>query len=638
MRRPVLAVLALALALPAGARADAVAGRVIVGFAAGVSRERQDALLDKVGARVVTRLGAIRAAAVAPRGDGRLSALREALERDGRVRYVEPDFYLHASKTPNDPDYAKQYALAASGDGSAGVPAAWDRATSCAPVAVLDSGVQYGHPDLADNVWHNPDEVKGNGKDDDKNGYVDDYYGVDLVDGSGSASDENGHGTHVSGIIGGRGNNATGIAGLCWSVHIVAVKFLNARGKGSTSDAIDGIRYAVRRGVKVINGSFGSSAKSEALEDAVDYAKDKGVLLVFAAGNDGDDVERDPIYPASYPDGNILAVASITSRGELADYSNFGATSVDLGAPGDAIWSTYPTSSYKKLSGTSMASPLVAATAALLRKRDTSLTYGQLRTAIRTTVEKTSALSGKTVTGGKLDVEAALASIAPARAAAVGCGALEGRVVRETAALRIVAQRFRRVRGDERVVGVRLRGCARPDGRVRTLGFTVDHTDGGDLVQSRTTLFRKPRGEWILRFTSVGNESHNEAEGEVLDVRTGHHHGFSLQTYDAYGSEPTPPLCDSLEPLATRLDATGLLAAVFEGDDGDRTVRTVEAFTPDGTRKALDQQDETALDPASLRLRGGVVSWTAGGEPRGAGPIGPATPDYAEGLSAPECP
>ena len=394
----------LLVCAPAAQAADAVSGRYIVGFERGADRSE---ILQRVGARVVRRLGSIRAAAVVPRDDAALRALR----RHESVRYVEPDWFLDASKTPNDPDYSQQYALGTRSMAAAGAPAAWDHATSCASIAVLDSGVQYGHPDLKDNIWHNADEVKSNGKDDDKNGYVDDYYGVDLVDGSGSASDDDGHGTHVAGIIGGRGNNATGVSGLCWSVKIVAIKFLNSRGRGSTSGAIEGIEYAIKRGIKVLNGSFGSDAKSSALSDAVDKAREKGLLLVFAAGNDGANVQSAPIYPASYTDDNILAVASITSSGALASYSNFGTKSVDLGAPGDKIYSTYPSSAYKSLSGTSMASPLVAATAALLRKRDTSLTYKELRAANKGHPKANAKLSGKVATGGQLDIAAALDAV-----------------------------------------------------------------------------------------------------------------------------------------------------------------------------------------------------------------------------------
>ncbi len=163
------------------------------------------------------------------------------------------------------------------------------------------------------------------------------------------------------------GNNAIGISGVCWTGSVMAVKFMNFRGKGSTSDACDAIRYAVRQGAKVINASFGSSSKSNALQDAVEYAQDKGVLLVVAAGNDGEDIDKHPVYPASFGNANILTVAASTSADKLASFSNYGDEAVDVAAAGEDIVSTYLGNRYATLSGTSMAAPLVAGMAGLLR-------------------------------------------------------------------------------------------------------------------------------------------------------------------------------------------------------------------------------------------------------------------------------
>ena len=186
---------------------------------------------------------------------------------------------------------------------------------------------------------------------------------------------------------------------------------MNSKGKGSTSDAIDGIDYAVKNGLKIINCSFGSSSKSSALHDAVDYAQDKNVLLVVAAGNDGDNIEKEPLYPASYTDSNILAVAASTSTDTLASFSNYGSTSVDVAAPGDDIYSTYLGGGYKVLSGTSMAAPYAAGVAALLRKQESDATYGQLRKAIREKVDKPPALKDKVVYDGRLNAQKALNAI-----------------------------------------------------------------------------------------------------------------------------------------------------------------------------------------------------------------------------------
>ena len=190
-------------------------------------------------------------------------------------------------------------------------------------MAILDTGIDTDHPDLKSNVYKSEDKPN-NGKDDDKNGYVDDTYGYNAIKGKGSGEDDNGHGTHVSGIVGGRGNNDVGVSGTCWSTKLLAVKFMNANGKGSTSDAIAGIDYAVKQGFKIINCSFGSSSKSSCLHDAVDYAQDHNTLLVVAAGNDCENIDKHPLYPASYGDSNILAVAATTSTDTLASFSNFG--------------------------------------------------------------------------------------------------------------------------------------------------------------------------------------------------------------------------------------------------------------------------------------------------------------------------
>ena len=397
---------------PTGASADAVPGQLLVGFHGGLSSSAQQAVIEHAGGRLMRHLSHIRGTVVRVHAKGlALSALRKRLQAAHEVRYAEPDYYLHPSLAPNDPDYAQQYALAATGAGAVGAPVAWNTRTGCAKVAVLDTGTQYNHPDLTGNVWHNSHETAGNNVDDDHNGYVDDYYGVNLVKGRDSGVDDEGHGTHVSGIIAGHGDNATGVSGLCWTGSIVPVKFMNSQGKGSSSAAATGLDYAIKSGAKIVNGSFGSSSKSTALEDEVDYAESKGVLLVFAAGNNSTDNDSAPEYPAAFTNGNIIAVAAVTSTGALASFSNYGAKSVDVGAPGDNILSTYLNSAYKVLSGTSMASPIVAAAAAMLRSRDSSLTYSQIRSTLLSHTQPAPALQGKVVHPGVVNIGAALSSV-----------------------------------------------------------------------------------------------------------------------------------------------------------------------------------------------------------------------------------
>jgi subtilisin family serine protease len=401
----------------AGAPANAVAGgssgALIVGFTTSLSHDGRENAVRNAGGTVDRDLRAIRALSVRPRRGVALAALRRALERASGVRYVEPDFELVASAEPDDPLYAAQYAFSQPSDHDIDAPEGWDVTRSCSKVAVIDSGTDVDHPDLAANLWKNTEEKKNNGKDDDKNGYVDDYYGVDLDDGRGSGVDENGHGTHVAGIIGAVGDNGFGVAGICWKASVMSVRFMDARGRGSTSAAVEGIEYAIREGARILNCSFGSSSKSEALQDAVQYAKSKGALLVVAAGNDGEDIDREPTYPASFGDGNIVSVAASTADDGLATFSNFGDDDVDLAAPGEGILSTYPNDSYRSLDGTSMAAPYVAGAAGLLKKRNPDATYEEIRAALRKKVDKPPALNGKVVYDGRLNVTRALAAIEP---------------------------------------------------------------------------------------------------------------------------------------------------------------------------------------------------------------------------------
>jgi thermitase len=410
-----LALIAIA-ACPAAASAaaPAVSGQILVGFKSGVSKQRQNQILSAAQGRLARRFEAVRGgrlALVRPRSGKATDGLRKRLQANPDVAYAEPDFLLNASVTPNDPFYPLQWAVNDTpGDHDIDAPEAWNTRTSCTKIAVLDTGVDTDHPDLVGNIYKSPD-IPNNNKDDDDNGYVDDTYGWNVITGKGSGEDDNGHGTHVSGIIGGRGNNGTGVAGICWSATIVPVKFMNSQGKGSTSDAIDGMEYAAKKGAKIINASFGCPSSSESLHDAVDYVQDKGVLLVVAAGNDSEDIDTHPEYPASYTDSNILAVAASTDEDTLASFSKYGDTAVDVAAPGDDIYSTYLGGGYKYLSGTSMASPYAAGLAAMLKKQESDATYSNLRYAVRHMVDLPPAFKNKVAYDGRINAEKALAAI-----------------------------------------------------------------------------------------------------------------------------------------------------------------------------------------------------------------------------------
>jgi thermitase len=412
----------IAVALPVLAASTATAapaapGRLLVGFEKGVSKERQERILSAVEGRISQRFGGIRGGRlvlVRPRSGRETRQLLRRLRNAEGVAYAEPDFTLEASqssKTPDDPFYAADYGLVDQPDDhDVDAPEAWGMRTGCGKVAILDTGIDTDHPDLQGNL-HKSSDKPNNNKDDDKNGYVDDTYGYNVINGKGSGEDDEGHGTHVAGIVAAHGNNSEGISGICWSANLLAVKFMNSRGTGSTSNAIAGIKYAVKQGAKVINCSFGSGSKSSALHDAVDYAQDHKTLLVVAAGNDGESIDKKPSYPASYDDKNILAVAASTSDDTLASFSNFGSTDVDVAAPGDSILSTYVGGGYKTLSGTSMASPLAAGLASMLRKRASNATPGDLRKAIRKKVDKPPAFKNKVSGDGRMNARKAMNSI-----------------------------------------------------------------------------------------------------------------------------------------------------------------------------------------------------------------------------------
>jgi hypothetical protein len=288
---------------------------------------------------------------------------------------------------------------------------AWDVRTSAADiiVAVIDSGVQWSHPDLDDNIWSNSDEIAGNGVDDDNNGYVDDVRGWDFYGNDSNPDDAEGHGTHCAGTVGAEGNNGIGVAGVAWDVQIMPLRFIGPFG-GSTSDAIAAVNYAVANGAKISNNSWGGGGFSTALRDAIANAGANGHLFVAAAGNDGVNTDSSAHYPSSYSNDNIISVAATDNRDNLAGFSNYGISTVDLGAPGVDIASTYNGSGYVWNSGTSMAAPHVSGAAAVLWAENPSWTYEQVRDRLYATVRATGAMSGITATGGVLNLQAALGS------------------------------------------------------------------------------------------------------------------------------------------------------------------------------------------------------------------------------------
>ncbi len=443
------------------------------GAAGGAERLRQaaaagGAAVEDAGAAGLFRLRG---------GAADLVRLQATLAAQPFVQYAAPDQTASVALMPTDTSLGSLWGLT----GTYGVqaPSAWDRTTgsSSVTVAVIDTGVDYNHPDLYKNIWVNQKEIpasrlanltdvdgdglitfwdlndpvnQGPGKITDLNGdgridagdvlapmgktggadnggggwadgvaedgdtaHVDDLVGWNFVNNTNNPMDDNNHGTHVSGTIGAIGNNGLGVAGVNWKTQIMAVKFLGANGSGSTSAAGVGLRYAVDHGARVSNNSYGGGGSDTTLYNAIAYANTRGHLFVAAAGNSGQNIDAAPSYPASYDLPNLVSVAAIDSNGGLASFSNYGTRGVDLGAPGVGIVSTVRNGGYASFNGTSMATPHVAGVAALVLGRHLNWTVAQLKNQLLGTATPLAALAGRTVTGGRLNAAAALGQTPP---------------------------------------------------------------------------------------------------------------------------------------------------------------------------------------------------------------------------------
>ncbi len=340
-----------------------------------------------------------------------------ALSGEGAAAYAEPDYIVRAIGTvPNDPRFAELYGLHNTGQ-TGGTPdadidavEAWDvsRGSSAVRVGVIDTGIEYTHEDLAANIWVNPFEIAGNGLDDDSNGFIDDVRGWDFINDDNNPIDDHFHGTHVAGTIGAVGNNGKGVAGVCWTVTLVPLKFLGSGGSGTISDAVDATYYATRLGCHLTSNSWGGGGYSQAMADALADADLNGVLFVAAAGNSSSNNDLSPHYPSSYGNPNVIAVAALDHNDLMATFSSYGATSVDLGAPGVNTLSCNLNNSYRLASGTSMATPHVSGVCALLKAVSPSLTHAGLKARLLATVDPLPALSGKCVSGGRVNALRAL--------------------------------------------------------------------------------------------------------------------------------------------------------------------------------------------------------------------------------------
>jgi len=403
-----------------------VPGQLIVRFAAGTPPAAAAALNAKIGAStvksfstLVPHLQLVRLPAAVS-----VSAAQGMYAQQVGVRYAQPNWVSHIdeanpasiTKTPNDPQYGSQW-----GWPKIEAPAAWGHSTGSHKVVVtdIDTGMDYNHEDLAANAWHNTAECNGKkGVDDDKNGYVDDCYGIDTINGDTDPMDDNSHGTHTAGTIGAVGDNGVGVTGMNWDVQVMPCKSHNSGGSGSVASIIECYQYVkmekVKYGYDIIatNNSYGSCPEAcddnPATYDAIKALVKPGVVMAFAAGNASRDNDLRPNYPSNYDLPNIIAVAATDSNDGLAGFSQYGLRSVDVGAPGVSILSTFPNDTYGSISGTSMATPHVAGLVALLHASDTQLHWWAIRNLVIAGGDKVSSLDGKTVSGRRINANGSM--------------------------------------------------------------------------------------------------------------------------------------------------------------------------------------------------------------------------------------
>ncbi len=335
----------------------------------------------------------------------------------GFIRYVEPDYVVRSQQTtPNDSQFSLLWGLNNVSTPAADIsaPQIWDMTTGDSQLIIggIDSGIDYNHPDLASNIWHNTAETI-NGLDDDGNGYVDDVTGWNFVSNNNAPMDDHGHGTHTAGTIGAVGNNGIGVVGVNWHCKLMPLKFLDNTGSGVISDATEALHYVAdlrRRGVniRITNNSWGGGGTSAIFQEALAEDSSLGILFMAAAGNDTNNNDITPSYPASYDDSNLLAIAATDSQDNRAVFSNYGSNTVHLAAPGVNTYSTLYGSRYGYMSGTSMATPHVAGVAALLWSLWPTARAADIRDAILKGVDVIPSLTGKTVTGGRLNARGAV--------------------------------------------------------------------------------------------------------------------------------------------------------------------------------------------------------------------------------------
>ena len=406
-------------AAPGKARSDAPSrgGELLVRFGADVTERAREEIASAKGAR---RKGKLRGGSqlekleLPPGLDA--AAAAEQLRGEPGVEFAEPNFLVtRAQVTPNDVRFGEQWALQNTGQAGGapgsdiGASHAWGTTTGSrsSVVAVIDSGIDFTHPDLQNNQWSNAKE-KENGKDDDHNGFADDLQGWDWVADSGAVRDENGHGTSVAGVIAAQGDNGEGTSGVMWRASLMSLRVLDAGGTGDVAAAVEAIDYAAAMGAQVINCSWGTDAESLALMDAIERAGRRGVVVVASAGNGIRDLDTRPYYPASFDLPNLISVASSDQFDNLAPFSNWGATRVTVAAPGTDILTTKAGGEYRLVSGTSFSAPLVSGVAGLLKTERPRFSAGAIKQAVVDGSRRAVTLAGRVAVGGVVSASGAL--------------------------------------------------------------------------------------------------------------------------------------------------------------------------------------------------------------------------------------
>lgn len=511
-----------------------------------------------------------------------------ALRRDPRVELAELDPLVSVGEVPNDPRYGDLWGMQ-----TIRAPQAWELETGSAQVivAVIDTGVDYTHPDLSANMWTNADEVPGNGVDDDGNGFVDDFYGYDFANRDPDPKDDHLHGTHCAGTVGAVGDNAEGVVGVCWNVRIMALKFLGSGGSGRTSDAIKCIQYAVANGADVLSNSWGGGEGSRALQEAIQAARQAGVLFVAAAGNSGDTRRH---YPGSYPES--FTVSASDRNDGLATFSTHG-EAVDVAAPGVGIVSCALEHGYRSASGTSMATPHVAGLAALIKARNPRLTPEQIELVLTSSAVDLGD-PGKDIRfgHGRIDAAAALASVSPDATEFPDLrltAPISGQVVNEplpvigtAAGATFASYRVEYLPpGGSAYQPLRSSTTAVVDGPLATLSPQPTWVDGAGAVRLTVTdtsgaTFRTAVGFRYLTTWIDSPLPYSEVSGGPVAVRgTAGGPGFRAYTLEfGLGEEPSSwtTIRRSTQPVAGDLLATWTPGG---GSDGVYTLRLRTDFT-----------------------------------------------------------